>query len=378
MHRLSFYVLRQIIGPLFLFTFLITTIIWLTQSLRLLDLVINRGQSAAVFTYLSLLMLPSLLTIVVPIAFFAGALYALNRLNGDSELVVMWAAGFSRAQLAVPLLVAAAFAMACTYACNLYLAPLSQRTMKDRVFDIRNDIGAAILREGAFTTPSEGLTVFLREMTADGQIRGLLVHDSSNANRPITYIAQKGVLAQTEAGARLIMFDGDIEQVEDNGQRLSVLKFEQYALDLDKYASPERTSLRDTRERYLSELFHPETQGAASTGNVQRRKDSYLAEAHNRLSAPLYCIVFALISLAATCKGRLNRLGYALRLIWAVLCGVGLRIVGYSVQGLAADNPKLIPALYILPIAGILIAAFCVTDLYILPRRHIPEREPAP
>ena len=46
MPRLSFYVLRQLIGPVALFTFLLTSVIWLSQSLRLLDLVINRGQSA--------------------------------------------------------------------------------------------------------------------------------------------------------------------------------------------------------------------------------------------------------------------------------------------------------------------------------------------
>src|SRR5215475_2240546 len=108
MGKLSLYVLRQVAGPLLLFTLLITTVIWLSQSLRLLDLVINRGQSAGMFVYLTFLTLPSLLAVIVPIAFFAGALYALNRLSGDSELVVMWAAGFSRAQMAIPLFAAAA------------------------------------------------------------------------------------------------------------------------------------------------------------------------------------------------------------------------------------------------------------------------------
>ena len=181
----------------------------------------------------------------------------------------------------------------------MYLSPLGQRTMKDRVFDIRTDIGAAILREGTFTTPSEALTVFLREMDNNGEIRGLLVHDTSDPQRPITYIAQRGVLAQTEDGARLIMLDGNIEQPEDKGQRLSTLKFDQYVLNLDQYASAERTSLRDTSERYLPELLHPDV--PAGPG-AQRRANSYISEAHSRLSS-LYCIVFALIALAATCKG---------------------------------------------------------------------------
>src|ERR1700753_2897447 len=98
-----------------LFTFLLTAVIWLTQALRLLDLVINRGQSAPTFVYLTILILPSLLVIILPIAFFAGTLFALYKLNVDSELVVMSAAGYSRLQLGVPVFLAAAIVMALTY-----------------------------------------------------------------------------------------------------------------------------------------------------------------------------------------------------------------------------------------------------------------------
>ena len=154
MSRLSSYVLRQLAGPILLFTFLLTCVIWLSQSLRLLDLVINRGQSAPTFIYLTLLILPGLLVIILPLAYFAGTLYGLNRLNSESELVVMQAAGYSRRQLAVPVIASALVAMAGTWLCSLYLMPLGQRTMKDAVLDIRADIGAAILNEGDFNTPT--------------------------------------------------------------------------------------------------------------------------------------------------------------------------------------------------------------------------------
>ena len=152
--RLSIYVLAQMIGPTALFTFLLTAVIWLTQALRLLDLVINRGQSAPTFVYLTLLVLPSLLVIILPIAYFAGTLFALNKLNTDSELVVMSAAGFSRFQIAVPVLISAVLVMALTYLCNLYLMPAGQRALNDKVVDIRADIGTALLNEGEFNTPA--------------------------------------------------------------------------------------------------------------------------------------------------------------------------------------------------------------------------------
>src|SRR5215469_13318001 len=83
--QLSWYVLGQISGPVALLTLLLSCVILLTQSLRLLDLVINRGQSAPTFLYLTVLSLPSLLVIILPISFFAGTLYGLSRLSTDSE-----------------------------------------------------------------------------------------------------------------------------------------------------------------------------------------------------------------------------------------------------------------------------------------------------
>src|ERR1700744_2327337 len=210
--RLSAYVLRQMAAPVALFTFLRTGVVWLSQSLRLLDLVINRGQSAPTFVYLTLLLLPSLLVLILPIAFSAGTLYGLNKLNADSELVVMAACGQSRSQLAAPVMIAAVVAMAFTYACSLYLMPLGQRTMKNAVMDIRADIGAAILNEGDFNTPADGLTVFMLALSPDGHINGILVHGDRDAQRPTTHIARTGLLVQTSAGGRLVMMDGTIEQ----------------------------------------------------------------------------------------------------------------------------------------------------------------------
>jgi lipopolysaccharide export system permease protein len=363
MRKLFFYVLRQIMGPFLLFTLLLTLVVWMTQALRILDLVINRGQSAAIFAYLTILMVPSLLIVIVPVAFFGAAIFTLNKLSSESELVVMWSAGVSRTQLAMPVLAAAGIAMAITYACGLYLMPLGQRTAADKVFDIRADIGTAILREGAFTTPADGLTVFIREIAPSGEVRGIMVHDAHDPAHPITYIAQSGVLAQTEAGPRVIMENGTIEQSEQDGARLSSLKFDRYVFDLDQFGGAQRGTDRDTSERYLSELFYPDVSGP----DAELRRGVYLAEAHNRLSSPLYCIVFALIALAATAKGRMARSSYALRLSGAALMGASLRMVGYGAQGIAATSPMLCVILYLLPILGGAIAIAVLADMPLVP-----------
>lgn len=366
MPKLSTYVLKQLIGPVALFAFLMTAVIWLTQALRLLDLIINRGQSAATFAYLTILIIPALLVIILPLAFFAGCLYGLSRLQSDSELVVMASVGFSRWQMATPVLVAAALVMGLTYLCGLYLMPLGQRTMNEKVVDIRANIGAALLNEGMFNTPTKGLTVFIREIDNEGTIHGALVHDNRNPKAPVTYLAESGQIMQTPAGARLVMIDGTIEMSARGGARLNVLRFQRYVFDLDQFASKQPVSDRATNERYLSELLDPDP---SLTPKVRR---AYIAEAHNRLSAPLYCIPFALIALAAVIRGRRARGAHVLRMTAACFAAVVLRIAGYGVQGLAVSNTSLCALFYLLPLIGTAAAIWFLSGIHPRPAPQAP------
>jgi lipopolysaccharide export system permease protein len=346
--RLSLYILGQLLGPVALLVLLLTSVVWLVSSLQYLDLVINRGQSALTFLYLILLVLPGVLAIIMPIAFFFATLTTLQRLQGDSELVVMASAGYSLRQLAMPVLGCAAIVMALTYACLLYLAPAGERTLRDKVLDIRADMAGALLNEGDFNNSQQGLTIFIRQMSNGGEIRNILVHDSRDRAHPVTYIAAKGILAQTPAGARLIMVDGTIETSGHGGQQLQVLHFESHVVNLDQFSGPTRYTPRKTQERYLSELLWP----AESQRLTQRIRDQFFAEAHNRIAQPLYCLFFGLIALAAVTRGRRQRGSIALRLTIASLAAAGLRIAGYGVMGLAQRNPPLVAVFYLLPALG--------------------------
>jgi lipopolysaccharide export system permease protein len=369
MPRLLIYVLRQLMGPVALFSFLLTSVIWLSQSLKLLDLVINRGQSAPTFVYLTLLILPGLMVIILPLAYFAGALYGLHKLNVDSELVVMHAAGLSRRQLFVPVLIAATLMMVLTYVCSLYLMPLGQRAIKGKILDIRADIGAAILSEGVFNTPADGLTAFIRELSPDGHIRGILVHDSRDATHPTTYLAESGLLAQTPLGARLIMIDGTIEQSAALGSHLEVLKFDRYVFNLDQFGGPAHATELETNERFLPDLLWPKS----ATPLAPRVRDVYFAEANNRLSAPLYCLAFAFIAFAAVTHGRGARGAYALRLTGASIAAASLRILGYGVQGLAVRHPAFCILFYLIPLLG---AAAGLAEIIGIPWSQFFARKP--
>lgn len=363
---------RQIGGPLLFFTFVLTGVVWLSQSLRMLDLVINQSQSALTYLYLTVLALPQLMALILPFALFCAVLYALNRLYIESELVVIWAAGFSRWAVAGPVLVIAVAATIVGYLFNLLVMPAGMREMKDRVFEIRADLVNTFVREGAFTNPIAGLTVYISENNG-GDIRGILVHDARNPKAPATYMAESGLLANTPEGPRLIMKKGNAQWLEGGAGRLKIVSFEQYTFDIGVFDKQRDINAREASERYLSELLNPEK----TVNEKQRRK--FYSEAHNRLSGPLYCIVFALIGVMALVGGNFNRRGYGGRIALAMGAVLGARLPGFAFQQATNVTPDAAVLMYAWPllwIAGLLfLLSFPAFEM--LTRGRMPP-DPAP
>ena len=343
MSGLSAYIFRQVLGPLIFFTFALVGVAWLSQSLRMLDLVINQSQSALTYLYLTVLALPQVIGLLLPFALVIAVIYALNRLYVENELVVIWAAGFNRWAVIWPVLAVALLATIAAYVTNLMIMPAGMREVKDRVFEIRADLVNTFVREGAFTNPANGLTVYVSENNSNGDIRGILVHDARNPKGIATYMAERGLLANTPVGPRLIMTNGNVQWLEGGAGKLKVLNFEKYTFDLNQFDKPRDESSRESSERYIGELLNPEK----SVSEKTRKK--FYSEAHNRLSGPLYCLVFALIGVYSLVGGNFNRKGYGGRIALACVAVIAARLPGFGFQLLTNNSPDAAIAMYIWP-----------------------------
>ncbi len=62
----------------------------------------NQRQSAWVFLKITVLYMPQLINMIMPIALFVAALVALNRLHTEQEIVVCFAGGMSRWRVISP------------------------------------------------------------------------------------------------------------------------------------------------------------------------------------------------------------------------------------------------------------------------------------
>lgn len=342
MQRYGRYILRQLVGPFFFITLGLSAVVWLTQSLRFVDLIVNKGLSIDTFLHLTLLLLPSFLSIVTPLALFCAVLFTYNRLIMDSELVSLSATGLSPTQLATPALVLAGIVALLGYSMTLYFVPASYRDFKDRQFLIRSDYSGILLQEEVFTTLVDNVTVYVRARESDGELLGLLVHDSRDPERPVTMMAERGRLVTSRTGPRFVLANGNRQQIGKESGELSLLYFDRYTLDLGAIAANPGNRWREAHERFLPELLDP-----GDSPDDQRNRDKFWAEAHQRIVSPLYNISLVCLALGLLLSGEFNRRGQWQRLGAAILAAFVFEAVGLGLVNLTAKVPALGPLMYL-------------------------------
>src|SRR5215472_14629033 len=341
MAKLDRYILRQCFGAMIFVTAALSAAIWLAQSLRLIDLIVNRGLSIEIFLYLALLILPRFLDIVLPIGVFIAVLFTFNRLTAESELVVMRSAGLGHLALARPVLILAGIAFLVLMSLSAYFLPASNRAFKDLQFEIRNRFVSSLIQEGTFTTISDKLTIYVRNRDDRGEVTGLLISDSRDPQKPVTILAERGVFVDSPTGARIVMVNGNRQQFDPDSQKLSLLTFDRYTLDLEAWRDAPVVRFREAQERFLGELFSPPADADSSLRAV------FLAEAHQRLLVPLSAFSFSLIPLACLLPGELNRRGQLKRVLLAVGLAFGFELLDLGVNDIAGRYAAAIPLMYV-------------------------------
>ncbi|MEO1253056.1 MAG: LptF/LptG family permease [Pseudomonadota bacterium] len=334
MRRLDAYILRQCLTPLALILGSVTLIVWMTQTLNRVDIVVEHGAGIGLFAYLSLLIIPSLLALIIPFSVFAAIVYALYRLHSDSEIAVLFAAGVSRRRLAAPILALTAVGALATLYVNIDLMPRTYRVLKQNIADVRANVASAVLRSGEFTTLIDGFTIYIDDARPGGQFVGLLVNDYRDPDDTKTYMAARALLAETENGPMLFLREGNLQRRDPQTGEVALVPFEELAVNVAGYRDGAGELTLEMTERYPRELFNPDL-----TKRYDRVNEGKLiAEGHARFANPIYIFSYALIALYALIGGPYSRRGYIWRIVVAGAVVTLLRIGGFLAQSLVAEK----------------------------------------
>lgn len=308
----------QLLGPLGFFALALVGILWLAQAMPLIDRVIENGQSASVFIEITTMLIPRVVSVVLPVSAFAATLYALNRLYSESELTVMMSAGQSPWRLAYPVMIFGVIVMAMMYVVTLYLVPTSMSRMNERLRDIETQVTSTLLREGQFMHLDDRLTLYVRDTSRQGEMAGIFLNDSRNPELPVTYTAQRALFISDGTGARIVLISGMIERYQPDARTLATIRFDRLSLDVDKLIPEALPHHRTPYEMYLSELLYPDADALAAGAKPSIMR----AEAADKLAQPISGLILPLIALGTILAGGFRRGGFAGRIAVATVIGL--------------------------------------------------------
>ncbi len=354
MRGLTRYIFKQLGIGMILITAGLSILLWLSQSLRFIDMIVNKGLSVAVFLKLTMLLLPGFLMVILPIATFAVTLFIYNKLTTDRELVVMRAAGMSQWQLATPAMILAAIVCVLSYTLTLWGGPYSVKSFRELQWEIRNDVSHLVLKEGEFTELGKNTVVFVAEREGDNVLKGILLSDNSNPEKQITVMAERGALVVGTAVPRLHLVNGNRQEYIPKDQSFSILYFDSYTTEFGESKQAKEIRFRDARERSLQELLTIQETPQLDANNIRR----FRVEGVQRLLLPLQVIGMTLLALYGLLGGSFNRRGQTQRVIFSIVLMVSFQAIALGANNLASRSLSFLPILPLLTTLLIAIPAY--------------------
>lgn len=364
MRLLSRYVFRQTAGAVLLILLSLTGVVWIAVALRQLELMTSQGQDVLRFLAMTTLAIPAMLALIAPVALLIASIHVLNRLNGDSELIVMAAGGMPAWSLLKPLgLLAIVVSIGIAFV-NHAAGPWTQRKLKELALQVRTDLMAQVIQPWRFTSPEAKLTVHIRDRAPSGELLGLMMHDSRDAKQVVTYLAERGLIIKQDGVAYLRMDKGHIVRRMETEPAPQIIAFDRYVVDLNRLEQRnDPTYVLRPRERYTGELLWPDPNDPI----FKVSPGSFKSELHDRMAAPLYAFTFVFLVLAFMGQAQTTRQSRMQAVISAFAVAIFCRILGIAAANAVVVRPSAAFMIYVVPLtAGVIAAA--VTQWHLYPR----------
>src|SRR5512143_72331 len=260
MKILDKYIIKEFLPPFFLGLLLFTFVLLINKVYRLTELVVNKGVSVwEIFRLISYIM-PSFLTLTIPMAVLLAALVAFGRMSTDSEITAFKATGFSLYRLMFPVMALSVVAMVATAYFSLYLGPMKARNFKKDLFYLAKSRAAISIDEEVFNDSFKNLIIYAQKTPAANEMEGVFISDERDPKEPYVIIAQKGAIdVDLATGLAYVNLNsgsihkkgnkpGSYQEIDFDTNRLSINLYEKFFKEEGPKKSKREMSLTELRD----------------------------------------------------------------------------------------------------------------------------------
>ncbi len=326
-------------------------VIWLNQSLRILDIVITQGASFVDFLRYSFLAAPLWLVVILPLSAFIAILWTLHRFLSDREIVVMHAVGLSPLQLSVAPIFFSLLLSGILFFNSLVILPYSFSKFKNVQNDVRNTIPKLLIQDNVFIDIDKNLTIFIGKKYSQNKVGHVFIQDRRDNKNHVTFTAKSGEFITLENKPVVVLLSGQRTEASVELRKSTTLSFDSYTLSITRANEKQvaLTRIKDSNEEPIKNLFKREL---ALNDRYWRQR---YAEGHYRLSSPLIVISLSITAIALFFYRLSKQISNTKRLMLAGIFGLVIQIIYIISKSVVINYPFLWPSMYLIPIVPIVI-----------------------
>ena len=278
-NKLGYYFIREFLKNYLSILFAFALIIWITQAVRLLDLISEDGNSISIYFLYILSTLPKIISRIFIIVFFISLIVTISRFENFNELRAIWFSGLDKKKFINYLVKYSILLTLLIILIRLFVVPYFSNY--SRYLLLNSEVGsiAPLIKQNNFNNPLKELTVYVGKKNQINEIEEIVLFED-NEEKTKTIVAKSGVLVKENNKNLLVLVDGSIQEKNKNG-KISILDFDKITLDLNQYN-------KKTGDHYkFNEMFSFELIQKLINDSDIRKKD-IINELSYRVIIPLF------------------------------------------------------------------------------------------
>ncbi len=297
MNIINKYFSKQLIGIFVMLLLILAGLAWMVQIMSMMKFLMNYGIKMSHFLGMTMMMIPFIVSIIIPFVTFIAILFVYNKMISDNEIVVMSASGCSPARIARPAMILAGILTVAHLILNVWIVPATQAKFYDTQWNLRYGLAHLKLQESAFTEMSRGLVVYVDKVSGHN-LKHVMLSDTREAKSDMTIFAENGQLVSTIHGLSIVMTNGSINIV---GKGNVVGTFDSFDMDL---------SLNEKKAGASFGVRRMSTSALIKTTNeklTQKQSKAVVNELCSRFLGPLMNLILAGLCLVVLLRSSLLR-----------------------------------------------------------------------
>jgi LPS export ABC transporter permease LptG len=317
------YVLGAVLPYFILSLIFLTVALIAQQTTRFADILGAANAPLRVAAEVLTDLLPAVLVFTIPTSALVGTVIGFGRMNGDSELVALRAAGVGKYKIAFPPLMLGALLCLVTYLLGFEVAPAAAN-------DLRRVVASAALKKlespvepRTFFTDLPGKVLFVREgLRESGQWGRVFIHwmESDGVLRVVT--ARGGRIDASGGQSELVLNEarvltipsgavraGGPEEAGVSSENSSLLRMKDERLEAGRQEILRRV---EGRELGPEEMGWDELRASIRGTQDPRRRATLVSTFHRRMALCLAPLVFTLLGTGLGMSTRRGGRGYGM------------------------------------------------------------------